>query len=86
MQTVPQPVSVPKREPEQHTENAKTCPHAFPYPAPVAGMPPMDPPGSPASFYWLVRHLLHTLTSDGITISVSEATINLLNGKRGDTP
>ncbi len=82
MQTVPQPVSIPKREPEQHTEDAKTCPHAIPYPAPVAGMPPMDPPGSPASFYYLARHLVHSLTSEGITISLSESTIAFLNGKR----
>ncbi|MCC8180570.1 MAG: helix-turn-helix transcriptional regulator, partial [Planctomycetes bacterium] len=52
-----------------------------PYAYLVPGMPPLDPPGSPASFYWLARHFIHYLMTEGISVTLDEKTIARLAGK-----
>ncbi|MCC8167150.1 MAG: hypothetical protein LIQ31_13640, partial [Planctomycetes bacterium] len=56
-----------------------------PYSHRVPGMPPIDPPGSPASFYWLAQHFIHYLMTEGIKVALDEKAIAQITVKP-DTP
>lgn len=64
----------------QGTQTSPANPFAYALP----GMPPMDMPGSPASFYWLVRYFISQIIAEGLTIKIDGEAIARILRKEDD--
>lgn len=80
--TPPPSTTSPKDEVQPPPQHVPPNPYAYSTP----GMPPMDLPGSSASFYWLARYFIHYLMTEGITVKLDEKTISQITRKRDSSP
>lgn len=80
----PPPPPMPERNPGQ----CRDCPNAGPNPYAwrLPGMSSLDPPGSPASFYLLARHVVDRLVAEGVKVRLDEDSVDRIVRKCRECP